>query len=172
MKFPYHHICWGLDGTSYDGLSQSSAAASCRLFVRFLCLSSLSNFNAPWWQVMMMEMLSEPERIGWQYPVVYTVTKHSHSQVGSWTNTLSLLPWVMSMLLKIFEWWWQWNCHNNTFAKDQMAHLLTCHHKVQPQQAVLLGEFFCLSSSSNVNAPWWQVMTMELLTQPARIGQQ
>jgi hypothetical protein len=55
-----------------------------------------------------MELSSQPARIGEQIPVVHAVTKHSRSQVISWTDTLSLLPWVMLMLLNNMQWWWQW----------------------------------------------------------------
>ncbi len=106
IAIPSHHQ--GLDSTSSKVLSQSSATASCRLLGRFLCLSSSSNVNATWWQAMTMELSSQPPRIQWQYSMVYAILKHSHCQVGSWTGTLSLLPWAMSMLLNNMPWWWQW----------------------------------------------------------------
>ncbi len=83
----------------------------------------------------------------WQYPVVYTIIKHSHSQVGSWTNTSSLLPWAMLILLNNRQVWWQWDCHTITFIKDWTANPPRCSHKLQPQQAVdyLADSFASLS---------------------------
>jgi hypothetical protein len=43
---------------------------------------------------MIIELTSLPARIGWQYPVVHTVIKHSCHQVGSWIFVSTFLSGV------------------------------------------------------------------------------
>ena len=99
---------------------------------------------------MTMELSLWPARIRRQYHEVYTVTKPSHGQVGSWTDTLSLLQkQSMLVILNNMQWWWWCNCNTITFIKDWRAHPPMCCNKVKLQQAVdcladLLDRPLCL----------------------------
>ena len=119
-----------------------------------------------------MGLSSQPARMDQQYTVVYAITKHSCNQVDSWTGTLSLHPWAMSML-------------HNDLNDDAMQ--LPYHHirweldstfsNVMSQSLAvascgLLSRPLSLSSLINANAPQWHAMTIELLSQPAWIGRQ
>ncbi len=95
-RIRWHILCLAVTKFSHTKL---------RLLGRSLCLSSSSNNHAPSWHAMITELSSQPARIGWQYPVVHAVMKHSCSQVGCWTDTLSLLSWAMFMLLNNMQWW-------------------------------------------------------------------
>ena len=170
MQLPYHYMHQGLECTSSNIMSQSSAVVS------WDCL--VDSFASPPWAMCMLL-----DDIQWRWSCHHSqqgldgdtlwYTQSQRTAAAKLVARLALIPYSRGQC-----WCSIIICNDDGSALAIPSHLprigvhILQHAviKFSCSELRLLGRSLCLSFSSNVDTPWWPRMTMKLSSQPARIG--